>query len=182
MAGLGLAIVRFGYKRVMLVGILAYMFRCLIFAAVFPLALPFEARLVLAGLGQALHGFCFGCFLAAAFMYIDRVIRVDLRGSMQTLYGTTVLGLGFFAGGFVGAVVGDRFTRPADVEPLRESWGITSTAGLIRFSSREGIEQLRDWPGIWLSSAAIAAVAFLIFAVAFPRQASEPRDIADESN
>jgi preprotein translocase subunit Sec61beta len=82
----------------------------------------------------------------------------------------------------VGAVIGELFTRPADVEPLRESWGITSTAGLIRFSSREGIEQLRDWPGIWLSSAAIAAVAFLIFAVAFPRQTSEPGDIADEAN
>lgn len=174
MAGLGLAIVRFGFKRVMLIGILAYMVRCLIFASVFALALPFEARLVLAGLGQALHGLCFGCFLAAAFMYIDRVIRVDLRGSMQTLYGTTVLGLGFFAGGYVGGIIGEFFTKPADVAPLREAWGIESTAGLIRFSSREGIELLRDWPGIWLSSAAITAVAFLIFAVAFPRRESEP--------
>jgi nucleoside transporter len=170
MAGLGLAIVRYGFKRVMIVGILAYTLRCLIFAAVFAFALPFAARLALAGLGQALHGLCFGCFLAAAFMYIDRVIRIDLRGSMQTLYGTTVLGLGFFLGGYVGGYIGEIFTTLAGEAPLRESLGISSAVGLVSFTSRESIEYIRDWPGIWLSCAAIAAVALVIFAVAFPRQ------------
>jgi nucleoside transporter len=170
MAVLGLAIVRYGFKRVMTVGILAYTLRCLIFAAVFSFEFPFAARLALAGLGQALHGFCFACFLAAAFMYIDRVIRVDLRGSMQTLYGTTILGLGFFMGGYVGGRIGEIFTTPVGDAPLRESLGVFSSAGLVQFTTLDSVAYLRDWPGIWLSCAAIAAVALFLFAAAFPRQ------------
>ncbi len=171
MAGLGLAIIRFGFKPVMIVGILAYTTRCLIFAAVFAFDLPFEARLGLAGLGQALHGFCFGCFLAAAFMYIDHVISSDLRGSMQTLYGTCVLGLGFFLGGYVGGEIGEIFTTAPGATTLRETLGVTASAGLVEFTTRDGGVQVRDWPGVWLSSAAIAALALVIFAVAFPRRA-----------
>lgn len=173
MAGLGLAIVRFGFKPVMTVGILAYMLRCLVFAAVFAFDMPFAARLILAGLGQALHGFCFGCFLAAAFMYIDRVISADLRGSMQTLYGTTVLGLGFFAGGYFGGWIGEIFTTPAGAVPLREWLGIQATSGLVTFVTREEVPYVRDWPGIWLSCAAVAFVALVIFAMMFPRR-TEP--------
>jgi hypothetical protein len=123
MAGLGLAIVRLGFKRVMLAGIVAYTARCVIFAVVFGFGLSFEAKLALAALGQALHGFCFGCFLAAAFMYIDRAVSKDLRGSMQTLYGTTVLGIGFFLGGWVGGRVGEVFTTAAGEEPFRRLCG-----------------------------------------------------------
>jgi nucleoside transporter len=168
MAGLGLAIVRLGFKTVMTFGIVAYTVRCLIFAAVFALDLPFAGKLILAGLGQALHGFCFGCFLAAAFMYIDNVISKDLRGSMQTLYGTCVLGIGFLLGGYVGGWVGEIFTTLADATPLRETLGVSSTAGLIEFATKDGATQVRDWTGIWLSSAAIAAAAFVIFTAAFP--------------
>lgn len=170
MAGLGLAILRLGFKRVMLVGILAYTLRCLIFAGVFWFDLPFAARLALACLGQALHGFCFGCFLAAAFMYIDSAIGKDLRGSMQTLYGTSILGLGFLLGGYVGGEVGQLFTTAAGAAPLRQSLGVTSKAGLIEFAAKEQGVLVRDWPGIWFACAVIAAVAFLIFAAAFPRQ------------
>lgn len=169
MAGLGLAIVRLGFKTVMTIGIFAYLTRCLIFSLVFGLELPFAARIGLAGAGQALHGFCFGCFLATAFMYLDNVISKDLRGSMQTLYGTTVLGLGFFLGGYVGGWVGELFTTPADGTTLRETLGLVSRAGLVSFTTAQGVEQVRDWPGIWLSSAAIAAAALAIFSLAFPR-------------
>jgi nucleoside transporter len=165
LALLGLAIVRFGFKRVMLFGIVAYTARCVIFAVVFGFGLPFAGKLALAMLGQALHGFCFGCFLAVAFMYIDRVIRKDLRGSMQTLYGTSVLGLGFFLGGYVGGQVGEVFTTSAGETPARQLLGVTSQAGLIEFAAG----QVRDWPGIWLTCAVIAAVAWMIFAAAFPR-------------
>jgi MFS family permease len=176
MAGLGLAIVRLGFKRVMLAGIVAYTARCLIFAVVFGFGLSFEAKLALAALGQALHGFCFGCFLAAAFMYIDRAVGKDLRGSMQTLYGTTVLGIGFFLGGWVGGRVGEAFTTAAGAEPFRRSLGIAGDAGIVAFTAKD--EMLyRDWPGLWLTCAAIAAVALAIFAVAFPRT---PVDAAKE--
>ncbi|MBW3597477.1 MAG: MFS transporter [Planctomycetes bacterium] len=170
MAGVGLAIVRLGFKPVMLVGALAYTARCLILAAVFAFEIPFAARLGLAVVGQALHGFCFGCFLAAAFMYIDNVIKKDLRGSMQTLYGTCILGFGFFLGGLVGGWTGKLFTTGVGGPTLRESFGVAATAGLVEYTTFEGNVEVRDWPGIWLTSALIAAAALVLFATAFPRQ------------
>jgi MFS family permease len=160
----------------MLAGIVAYTARCLIFAVVFGFGLPFEGKLALAALGQALHGFCFGCFLAAAFMYIDRAVGKDLRGSMQTLYGTTVLGIGFFVGGWIGGRVGEVFTTGAGAEPFRRMFGVTGDAGIVAFTAKDNEVLYRDWPGVWLTCAIIAAVALAIFAAAFPRTPGEESD------
>ncbi|MCU0959590.1 MAG: MFS transporter [Pirellulaceae bacterium] len=143
LALLGLAIKRFGFKRTMLLGACAYLLRCLLFAVVFLVDLPFATRLALAAAGQALHGFCFGCFMAAGYMYVDKVAPPDVRGSMQTFYGVFVLSLGFFVGGFVSGVVGDLFTEGT------------------------GAAAVRDWPDIWFSCAAICAVCVVLFAVFF---------------
>ena len=62
------------------------------------------------GTGQALHGFCFGCFMAVGYMYVDKIAPPDVRGSMQTLYGVFVLSLGFFVGRLVSGGVADLFT------------------------------------------------------------------------
>jgi MFS family permease len=144
LAILGLMIKRLGFKRTMVLGTAAYLLRSVLFALVFLVDLPFAGRLVLAGAGQALHGFCFGCFMAVGYMYVDKVAPPDVRGSMQTFYGVFVLSLGFFFGGFVSGIVGDYFTT-----------GVGPTA-------------VRNWPGIWLSCAALCAACVLLMAVLFP--------------
>ncbi|MHB0957445.1 MAG: MFS transporter [Pirellulaceae bacterium] len=144
LAVLGLLIKRLGYKRVMLLGISAYLLRALLFALVFTLEMPFAARIILAGAGQALHGFCFGCFMAVGYMYVDKVAPADVRGSMQTLYGVFVLSLGFFVGGLVGGIVVDAFT------------------------TGEGATAVHDWNRIWFSCAALCAVCVVLFAAYFP--------------
>ena len=149
LAVLGLLIKRLGFKRTMLLGTTAYMLRCLIFAMVFSLDPPFTGKLVLAALGQALHGFCFGCFMAVGYMYVDRIAPKDVRGSMQTLYGTFVLALGFFVGGFVSGQIGDWFT------------------------SGTGDTLVRDWTSIWLSCAALCAACVVVFAAFFPKAMPE---------
>ncbi len=149
LALLGLLIRWFGFKRTMLLGTSAYLVRCLLFAAVFMFDLSFAPRLALAAAGQALHGFCFGCFMASGYMYVDRVAPPDVRGSMQTFYGVFVLSLGFFVGGFVSGVVGDHFTQGA------------------------GATSVRDWPAIWFVCAAICAVCAVLFA-AFFREPARP--------
>jgi MFS family permease len=95
----------------------------------------------LAGFGQALHGFCFGCFLASAYIYVDKVAPPDLRGSMQTFYGTFIVGAGFVLGGLVAGQIGDMYELAAGEH---------------------------NWPAIWYAGAAMAAVATVVFAVAFP--------------
>jgi nucleoside transporter len=149
LAVLGLMIKRLGFKRTMLLGATAYLLRCLIFATVFSLDPPFTGKLILAATGQALHGFCFGCFMAVGYMYVDRISPKDVRGSMQTIYGTFVIALGFFVGGFVSGQVGEWFTT-----------GTGETA-------------VRDWTSIWLCCAAICAACVVVFAAFFPNTMPE---------
>ena len=149
LAVLGLLIKKLGFKRTMLLGATAYTLRCLIFAMVFRLDPSFTGKLILAALGQALHGFCFGCFMAVGYMYVDRIAPKDVRGSMQTLYGAFVIGLGFFVGGFVSGQVGE--------------W----------FSTGTGQAVVRDWTSMWLSCAAICAACVVVFAAFFPKAMPE---------
>ena len=142
MAGLSLLIMRIGFKWTILLGAVAYLVRCLVFAGAYQLGGPFVFTMTVICLGQLLHGLCFGCFMAAAFMYFDRTTPSDLRGSVQNLYGTFVIGSGFFAGGFIAGRVAEHFTPD------------TGAA---------------DWSSIWLSAAALAAVCAVAFAVLFPR-------------
>lgn len=146
LAILGLLIKRLGFKWTLMLGATAYLVRCLLFAMVFHLKLSPVEMLVLAGVGQTLHGFCFGCFLAVGFIYVDRIAPRDVRGSMQTLYGTFILSLGFFFGGLISGQIGETFT--------------TTVPG--------GFE--RNWPGIWLSGAAICAVCIVLLGIFFPNR------------
>jgi len=145
MVVLGFWISKFGFKTTLIIGAVAYSLRCILFAMVFQFELPFSGRLALACTGQALHGLCFGCFLAAAYIYVDRVAPKDVRGSMQTMYGTFVIALGFFAGGFISGEVGELF------------------------STGTGDDVIRNWPMIWLSSAALAAVCVAGLLLFFPK-------------
>ncbi len=158
MAGLGWSLKRFGFKPVMLVGCLAYTLRFVILA----MAIQVEGgtaqviangwfvtangpgwlTLGLVALGQALHGFCFGCFLASAYIYVDKVAPPDLRGSMQTFYGTFIVGVGVFAGSLVAGEIGRQF---------------------------ESDTGAHHWTGIWLSAAGLASLGLIAFAVLFPR-------------
>jgi MFS family permease len=72
-----------------------------------------------------------------------------VRGSTQTLYGTFVIALGFFVGGFVSGQVGEWFTT-----------GTGETA-------------VQDWTSIWLSCAALCAACVLVFAAFFPKTMPE---------
>lgn len=179
MAMLGFSIKRYGFKRTMLAGTVAYFVRCLIFAFAITLNEQFGLAMTLVCLGQALHGFCFGCFLAAAYMYVDRVSPRDVRGSMQNFYGTFVIGVGMVAGGMISGWIGELFETKLHEETLRDRLGIAAQTGLLNFERTvkgTKTEFVADWPGIWLCGAAIAAIAVIGFAVLFPKDA--PDDVA----
>ncbi|MBI3467087.1 MAG: MFS transporter [Planctomycetes bacterium] len=149
-----MAILKLGFRGTLLVGASAYLGRCLVFALAAGASATFEIKLALAGGGQALHGLCFGCFLATAYIYVDRVAPSDVRGSMQNMYGTFVLGLGFFRGGLVGAGVGEYFSAAVQ--------GVT----------------VRNWVNIWLSCAILAAACLAALAIWFPRDPQQQKDAA----
>jgi nucleoside transporter len=171
MAMLGFSIRSFGFKWTMTVGTIAYLVRCLIFAGAISVEAAFPAVMTAICFGQALHGFCFGCFLAAAFMYVDRVAPVDVRGTMQNFYGTFVLGVGFLVGGLLSGEVGDRFTTELDKPTVRSTLGIESQAGVVDMTQKKDgrkTEMRRDWTGLWLGGAVLATVALVGFVLLFP--------------
>lgn len=176
---LGLSIKLLGFKRVMLLGTCAYLARCLLFAAAFYFDTTATEKVVLAAVGQSLHGFCFGCFMAVGYMYVDRIAPTDVRGSMQTLYGVFVLSLGFFVGGFVGGVIGDVFSTTVGVSVLAPGFyfgGVTASVVGNALATSDATVTIRDWTSIWLSCAAICAACVLLFGLFFPRRDPSPAE------
>jgi len=135
MAGLGLLLKRLGFRRVLTIGAAAYVLRYAIFGTTF---LPVWIVVV----SQALHGVCFACFLAASFIYIDRVAPADIRHSVQTVFGIVLFGLGPVAGGWLNGKLATTFEGP------------------------EGI----NYAGFWYTTACIALVAVLAVAIGFRDQ------------
>ena len=92
------ALSRWGVRVSMLVGILAWPVRYVIFAAAWPLyeSAPVLVWVVVGSL--SLHGFCYVFFFVVAFIYTDMVAPADIRASAQSLINVAVLGIGLFLG------------------------------------------------------------------------------------
>eukprot|EP00913_Durusdinium_trenchii_P023296 g21874.t1 len=170
MAMLGFWIKRFGFKMTMLAGTAAYMLRCLIFAGAAMLDASSSVALPLVCLGQALHGFCFGCFIAAAYIYTDRVAPKDVRGTMQNFYGTFVLGVGAIAGGYISGQIGASYTTTIPASAVEAEVSAAENAGVIvTLDDSKETATVRNWTGIWLSGALLAGIAMLGFLLLFPK-------------
>jgi len=93
---------RFGIRKTMVIGVLAWPVRYIIFAIGAPV------WLVVASL--ALHGFCYVFFFTVAFIYVDRVAPGDIRHSAQGLITIVVLGFGNYFGSLFAGWVQSYFT------------------------------------------------------------------------
>jgi nucleoside transporter len=133
---LGYMVTRLGFKATLTIGIMAYLARNAIFAFVGSVPVLIAA--------QALHGLCFGCFFAVAFMLVDELAPRDARNSVQTFFSIFALGVGASVGGWIAGPIGDYFADPA--------------TGVINYTA------------VWGSAAAIAGVTLLVFLVTFPRR------------
>ncbi|MBD3413324.1 MAG: MFS transporter [Candidatus Aminicenantes bacterium] len=96
---------KFGIKKTMIIGVLAWPLRYIIFVIGQPV------WLVIASL--SLHGFCYVFFFTAAFIYIDKVAPKDIRASAQSLIAIVTLGLGNFLGSLFAGWIQTVFTQGA---------------------------------------------------------------------
>ncbi len=87
---LPIVIDKYGIRKTMVFGILAWPLRYIIFSIGYP------SWLVIASL--ALHGFCYVFFFVAAYIYVDKVAPADIRASAQSLIAIVILGFGNFVG------------------------------------------------------------------------------------
>lgn len=105
-------IVRLGVKRMLAVGMLAWVLRYLLFGT---LALP------LVMLGLVLHGVCYDFFFVASQIYVDTKADVSQRASAQSFIAFVTLGVGMYVGAYVSGMIYDRYPPPvqvADVEVM----------------------------------------------------------------
>ncbi len=133
MMATGWLLQRFGFRWVIVLGALAYFVRYAIFATD---SLP--TGVIIAS--QFLHGLCYACFFAAAYIYVDRVASPEARHSAQTVFGIIILGVG-----------------PVLAAPFL-SW-LTAV-----FGDGSGFS---DYSGLWYTLSAIGLATAVLVAVGF---------------
>jgi len=103
--GLSWALKRYGMRRTLAIGVVAWPIRYVVFSIGAP------AWLVIASL--ALHGFCYVFFFVAAFIYVDKVAPADIRASAQSMIAIVALGFGRFLGSLFAGKIQEVFTTDA---------------------------------------------------------------------
>lgn len=99
---LPIIIKKYGIRKTMVYGILAWPIRYIIFSFGYP------SWLVIASL--ALHGFCYVFFFVAAYIYVDKIAPQDIRASAQSLIAIVILGFGNFVGSIFSGWIQKIFT------------------------------------------------------------------------
>ncbi|HEX9756098.1 MAG TPA: MFS transporter [Gemmatimonadales bacterium] len=124
MAVLGVFLARFGFRTVITLGALAYFVRYMIWS-VPTLPVPLLVS------SQALHGVCYACFFASAYIYTNRVAPADVRHSAQTVFGILILGGGPVLGGAISGWLQARYTLADGTVDFGSLWRVVAIMGLL---------------------------------------------------
>jgi nucleoside transporter len=133
-----LLFVRLGVKRMLMVGMGAWVLRYALFALAAPAAVFW-----LIILGILLHGVCYDFFFVTGQIYVDKKSTPAVRGQAQGFLVLVTYGVGMLIGAQVAGNVYNRFLGGAAHLPLER------------------------WPSFWVLPAGFAAVVLLLFAVLF---------------
>ena len=125
MATLAFLLARLGFRTVIALGAFSYFLRYTIWS--YP-TLP--VGLLVAS--QFLHGICYACFFAGAYIYTDRVAPPDVRHSAQTVFGILILGGGPVLGGLLSGWLADTYARTGGAGQIDYGalWRVVSLIGL----------------------------------------------------
>ncbi|MDR6734733.1 nucleoside transporter [Sphingobacterium sp. 2149] len=129
---------RFGFKKTILVGMLAWVIRYLLFAYGNAGELSFMLLI-----GIALHGICYDFFFVSGQIYTDSKAGVKYKSAAQGLITLATYGVGQLIGFWVAGYVGDKY-KDLKATDLAAFWNHT-----------------------WVVPAIIAAVVFFIFLALF---------------
>ncbi len=130
---------KYGIRKTMVLGILAWPLRYIIFSIGYP------SWLVIASL--ALHGFCYVFFFVAAYIYVDKVAPADIRASAQSLIAIVILGFGNFVGSNFSGWIQKLFTKEI----------ITDL----------GKETITNWTGVFIVPTVLTILCAVIFMLFF---------------
>ncbi len=97
-------------KHLLLIGIAAYAARMALFA--------FAPELPTVIIGIAMHGLCFGCFIAVAFMVVDENTTPDIRATAQNLFNLVIVGIGIILGSLFATSVVAKYATADGTAPM----------------------------------------------------------------
>ena len=139
--------VRLGIKRMLLIGMLAWVCRYIFFAFGDVSALTW---MLYAGI--LLHGICYDFFFVTGQIYVDRKAPTHLRGAAQGLIAFVTLGVGFFVGSWLSGLIVDYFAKPEGTHTWNAIWLVPAVgaalilvlfASLFKETPRSEVESLR---------------------------------------
>lgn len=134
---LGKFLTRFGFRKIMTFGMACYGVRYAIFGIP---GLPVEVHVAV----QLMHGLCFGCFYAGAFIYVERISPKAIHHTAQILFFFVMMGL-----------------APAITGAFLNGW-LADLAG-----APNGVLDLPSYVRFWQYAAAIGIVSAILFWVFF---------------
>lgn len=140
--------VRFGFKKTILIGMLAWAIRYLLFA--YGNAGDLSFMLII---GIALHGICYDFFFVSGQIYTDSKAGVKYKSAAQGLITLATYGIGQLIGFWVAGYIG---TMYADIKS-------TDVAAF--------------WQQVWLVPAGIAFVVMILFMIFFKNEKIENKTI-----
>ncbi len=140
---------KFGFKKTILVGMLAWVIRYLLFAYGNAGELSFMLLI-----GIALHGICYDFFFVSGQIYTDSKAGIKYKSAAQGLITLATYGVGQLIGFWVASYVGDKY----------KELKATDLAGF--------------WNHTWVVPAIIAAVVFFIFLALFKDEKVESSQTA----
>jgi nucleoside transporter len=135
-------LIRLGVKKILLVGMLAWTLRYVLFAFGNVGSLVWMLYF-----GILLHGVCYDFFFVTGQIYVDQKADAKIRAAAQGFIAFVTLGAGLFIGALISGAVVEAYTTTGGVLP-------------------------HDWRTIWLVPAVGAAGVLLLFAAMFRPQAT----------
>jgi len=157
---------RWGVRKTLVVGIIAWPIRYAIFAL-----LPVK-WLVLASL--TLHGFCYVFFFVVGFIYVDQVASKDIRASAQALVALVVLGLGRWVGSNFAGQIQNHFTQKLDQPVWLDKAGalVTTQPAQDVLSQFTEITTRTDWRMVFLVPCVLTVICAVLFPLLFRQTAT----------
>lgn len=141
---------RYGMRKTLVIGTLAWPLRYVVFALYKTVGLP----LVIASL--MFHGIGYAFVFVTSYIYIDRVAPKDIRGSAQSLMTLITLGVGNYLGTLFSGWLKDHYT---------------TTTGAV---------SVVNWPMVFLVPGVLTTLCGVAFWLTFVEPPSQPTNLEAE--
>ena len=140
------ALQKFGIKKMLIVGLIAWIVRFICFGYGNGISSGWILYLAI-----ILHGVCYDFFFVTGQIYTDNKAGEKIKNSAQGLITLATYGIGMGIGSKLSGIVLDEYT-------------MTDAAGVIT----------HNWNGVWMIPAAIAAVVLMLFIIFFKESSPLP--------